>query len=286
MDDFDDLQASEFVTDTEDQDSLDERIDSEQRLRNQQLWASFQNAACCITKLYKDRTQPNISPWIPFQNAASNLTTLYKDCVESQKQFARIGYQFGRRKRARDSNKLIKKHKLPARQLHALAAIDSSDHHTLTSNDSMAEELPIVQPHNNVASILAVNQLHLDCDESATNSMQAQSTNSAHLQPAQQSTAQQQPNIQIILGGNEEDLLTFQQALVQPTSRGIKPSQSRRPCSNSPGYLNSRAIDPTTEEDRLLELNQFLSDEYHRHVGSRKRSCSTNGSNPYKRLRE
>lgn len=112
MDDLDDIHKSEFVTDTDDQDSLDEKIDSEQRMRNHQLWLSFQNAACCITQLYHERSQTNIPPWVPFQNAASNLTSLYRDCLESQKRFAKIGYQIGRRKRMRDFNKSIKKRKL------------------------------------------------------------------------------------------------------------------------------------------------------------------------------
>lgn len=298
MDDLDDLQASEFVTDTEDQDSLDERIDSEQRLRNQHLWASFQNAACCITKLYKDRAQPNISPWVPFQNAASNLTTLYKDCIESQKRFARIGYQAGKRRRMRDLTKLLKKqHKTSVKQSQTLTSSDHSDNQSSILNNNTTYEDPTSgQQHNNVASILAVNQLNLDCDELPSNSMQAQqSSHQLHLQQSQHQSAntivpqvqQQQLNPQIQLSNNEDDLVTFQQALAQPTVRGIKSSQNRRVYSNSPGYINSRTqIDHKTEEDRLSELNQFLSEEYHRHVGSRKRSCSTLGGNPIKRLRE
>lgn len=313
MDDLEDLQASEFVTDTEDQDSLDERIDSEQRLRNQQLWASFQNAACCITKLYKDRAQPNISPWTPFQNAASNLTTLYKDCIESQRRFARIGYQVGRRKRVRELSKLLKKHKLPNNKHQN--ATTAADHATQIDDDSMMQHQSVQQQNNslgsisgggnNESSILNVNQLNLGCDDSiSTNSMQSSSNHLMHSQSShhhhhhqlqqqqlqsqhQQSTAiQPQANLQILLGNNEDDLLTFQQALTQPAIRGIKSSQNRRPCSNSPGYLNNRLVDPKSEEDKLLELNQFLSEEYHRHVGSRKRSCSTLGGTSIKRLRE
>ena len=98
---------------------------------------------------------------------------------------------------------------------------------------------------------------------------------------------QQQSNLQSILGNNEEDLLTFQQALAQPTAvKGVKTSQHRRQCSATPGYLSNRAADPTSEEERLFELNQFLSEEYHRHVGSKKRSSSTLGGSPIKRLRE
>lgn len=295
MDDLDDLQASEFVTDTEDQDSLDERIDSEQRLRNQQLWASFQNAACSITKLYKDRAQPNISPWVPFQDAASNLTTLYKDCIDSQKRFARIGYQVGRRKRMREITKLLKKHKISANKLSTLTASAQGDL-TIPLNDAIVEDQMSQQSpgqqHNNVTSILAVNQLNLGCDDSPLHSMQAQPSRqqSAYPQCGQQSTIQQQQQQQqpqILLGNNEDDLVTFQQALAKPAAiKGIKSNQNRRPCSNSPAYLNSRTIDPKSEEERLLELNQFLSEEYHRHVGSRKRSCSTLGGSPIKRLRE
>lgn len=295
MDDLDELQAVEFITDTDDQDSLDERIDSEQRLRNQQLWASFQNAACCITKLYKDRAQPNISPWIPFQNAASNLTTLYKDCIESQKRFARIGYQVGKRRRTREIAKLLKKHQVPANKLQDLAALEQGGLNTGASNNLILEDSLAIssgQQHNNVTSILAVNKLNLGCDDSPFHSMQAQPSNNqlAHLPDGQQSTLlQQQPQstLQILHGNNEDDLVTFQQALAQPAAiKGIKLNQNRRQCSNPTTYLNNRAIDPKSEEERLLELNQFLSEEYHRHVGSRKRSCSNLGGNPIKRLRE
>ena len=54
MDDLD-LQPSEFVTDNDDLDSLDDQIELEQRRCNTQLWSSFQNAACCIAQLYKGR---------------------------------------------------------------------------------------------------------------------------------------------------------------------------------------------------------------------------------------
>lgn len=265
MDDLDDLQASEFVTDTEDQDSLDERIETEQRLRNHQLWASFQNAACCITKLYNDRSQPSISPWVPFQNAASNLTTLYRDCIESQKKFARIGYQVGRRRRQRDMAKLLKKHMLPAKQLQ-------------TSN--------VVDNHNFSDLQIGAPQEELATAEAQLNQMQSQSPTQSSTQ--QNQLQQQQSIMQSHLGNTEDDLVTFQQALTQPAAiRGVKTNQNRRQClsSTQTGYHN-RAIDPKTEEERLLELNQFLSEEYHRHVGSRKRSCSNIGGNTIKRHRE
>lgn len=297
MDDLDDPQESEFVTDTDDQDSLDEKIESEQRLRNHQLWASFQNAACCITELYKDRAQPNISPWVPFQNAASNLTSLYKDCVESQKRFAKIGYQIGRRKRLRDLNKLLKKHKLAAKQLQAIAAGErgSIGLPDATTNSEQVDR----SNYHGVSSILAVNQLNIDCEESASNSMQQAQINSGQFpikQPAQnqqqptqmqQQTNQQQANLQVLLGNNEDHLITFQQALIaQPQNRGIKSGQFRRSCGSHGSHLTNRAIDHKSEEERRLELNQFLSDEYHRHVGARKRSCSNLGGGTIKRFRE
>lgn len=293
MDDLDDLQASEFVTDAEDQDSLDERIDSEQRIRNQQLWASFQNAACCITKLYNSRAQSNIPPWIPFQTAASNLTTLYKDCIESQKRFARIGYQHGRRRRVRDVTKLLKKHKIPSKQMQTLLAAEYGN--SSPNDSSIVDDLTSGQ-HNNVSSILAVNQLKLNCDETPSNSMQVQQsdqhalsghhlTNQQSQQQQQQSQHQQnqqqlQSNLPILLGNNEEDLVIFQQALAQPNVTGKTNNQSRKPLNNS------RSIDPKTEEERLLELNRFLSEEHYRYVGSRKRTNSAFGGGPIKRFRE
>lgn len=334
-DDCDDLQASKFVTDTDstDQDSLDERIDSEQRLRNHQLWASFQNAASCITKLYKDKAQPNPSPWLPFQNAASNLATLYKDCIDSQRRFAKIGYQAGRRRKMREFTKLLKKHKIPNKVLQTLTtAADYSEHtsnltstsdsiilstdesitssqssygnqqhHQQNHNQQQQQQQQLINSTTNVASIMNVNQLNLDCDESppSQSMMQAQPFNyntnqlqqhqDQHHHHHQQHLNQDQ---QILLGNNEDDLFTFQQALAQPAinSGRLKSSSTqhgRRPCSNSSGYLNSnRSIEAKTEEERLLELNQFLSEEYHRHVGSRKRSSSSLGGDAIKRFRE
>lgn len=335
MDDLDELQESEFVTDTDDQDSLDEKIDSEQRLRNHQLWVSFQNAACCITQLYQDRSQPNMS-WVPFQNAASNLTSLYRDCVESQKKFAKLGYQYGRRKRMRDLNKLLKKRRLNAKNsqqtdlLAERASSESSANQTnnISNNNNNNNNINSAANNacesmekssiysNNMSSILAVNQLNLDCDETPSMSMQNQqqqidehehqqqqerSNSSYSKQPMQQQLQQQQtmqphleqlqqePNPHVILGNNEDHLKTFQQALsAQASIKTMKSGQIRRVCSNSPGAnQNNRAIqEHTVEESRLLELNQFLSEEYHRHVGSRKRSSAQMGGNAIKRIRE
>lgn len=314
MDDLDDIKESEFVTDTDDQDSLDEKIDSEQRIRNQQLWASFQNAACCITKLYRDRAQPNVSPWIPFQNAASNLTTLYKDCVESQRRFAKIGYQVGRRKRFKEFKKLLERNHLQAR---------SNDGDATTTNDVISESsqaassnlLEQQQRRNTVSSILAVNRLNLDCDETTSHQVEDRKSfnqqlvvqqsfqqisdqhhHHDHAQPHYNITGsnnqnshhnnqqqQQNPTVPALLGNNEEDLVTFQQALVQPVAvKSVKMGHNNRRPS-----MNNRSIETTkSEEDRLLELNQFLSEEYHRHVGSRKRSCASIGGNVIKRPRE
>lgn len=328
MDDLDELRESEFVTDTDDQDSLDERIDTEQSLRNQQLWASFQNAACCITKLYKDRAQPNVSLWVPFQNAASNLTTLYKDCIESQRRFAKIGYQIGRSKRRKSLKSIHKRHQSQARHQAQQRHVGHGEQHNDSMFGAQATSTPfggqpsLHQSSTGVSSILAVNQLNLGCDQdlSPSHSMQAQmasntlisqkqhqeptliaqedfrqssnhqnhnqtTTNTTTIQSA--SLLQNQSGAQPIPynSNNEDNLVTFQQALVQPAVvRSIKSGQTNYN-SNRSSYL---PIDSThkSEEDRLLELNRFLSEEYHRHVGSRKRSCSTHGGSMVKRVRE
>lgn len=325
MDDLDDIKESEFVTDTDDQDSLDEKIDLEQRIRNQQLWTSFQNAACCITKLYKDRTQPNISPWVPFQNAASNLTTLYKDCIESQRRFAKLGYQVGRRRRSRDIKKFLKKHHLHTRSNEGQTDDDdkptsNASYDLNTAATSNMHHIKRNQHQAPVSSILAVNQMNLDCDGSPsyqmdektlfnqgndqsigtnldhnqhhlTNNIDDQSTidnnNSITNQINTQHHHHIQQNSNAYLSNNDEDLVTFQQALVQPaTVRSIKfGHNNRRPSINS--SQTQRPFETSnSEEDRLLELNQFLSEEYHRHVGSRKRSCLSIGGNMIKRARE
>lgn len=329
MDDcIDDIQSTRYVTDTDtDQDSLDERIDSEQRLKNHQLWASFQNAASCITKLYKDKAQHqhqtsnNLSTWVSFQTAASNMATLYKDCIDSQRKFARIGYKAGKKRKMRELTKLLKKHKIPTKVLQTFTASDNNnlnDHTDSLSEVSAATSVGLQHYHqnqqqhntsstnnnsttNNVASILNVNQLNLDCDDlpSHSNSMQAQpSSNNTTTQSSHYSNQLQQSNLQILLGNTtneDQDLITFQQALAPPTTINRvtnKPNhQFRRPCSNSSGYLNSSrttaaADQAKTEEERLFELNQFLTEEYNRHVGSRKRTCSNLGGDAIKRFRE
>lgn len=319
MDTFDGLESSEYVVDSDDQDSLDERIDNEQRLRNQQLWASFQNAACCITKLYKDRSQSAVSLWNPFQNAASNLTTLYKDCIDSQRRFAKIGYQVGRKRRLREFKKLLKKHQSQNRQQHQSHRVaDIGDRYfsgtPTTSDDPTQATSEHLQSQSNVASILAVNQLNLDCDDSppsqsmqmhlCSNQQSITETAKQSLQPNHHhdQTYDQQPQSQQLRGqsninssqaqllcNNEDDLVTFQQALVQPTivKSSIKSGQHKRPSLRTSGYLQSPAVDHAkSEEDRLLELNEFLAEEYHRHVGSKKRPCPSGDSNFIKRARE
>lgn len=319
MNDLDDLKASEFVTDTDDQDSLDERIETEQNLRNQQLWASFQNAACCITKLYKDRAQPNVSLWVPFQNAASNLTTLYKECVDSQRRFAKIGYQIGRKKCKKNSRggqrrQQSKNQQQPCSAENGVHYNDSM--FTAQANNTSCIQLQQEQQLQlqSDASTLAVNQLNLNCDESPSHSMQASAANASinqqhhsevlenfqqlsnhhqnHHTNIQASTIlQHQSNTHTTpLSNNEDNLVTFQQALVQPAViRSIKSGQnSNNNHSNRSSFPNNCTIDPVhkSEEERLLELNRFLSEEYHRHVGSRKRSCSAIGGNMVKRVRE
>jgi len=339
MDDLDDIKESEFVTDTDDQDSLDEKIDSEQRIRNQELWASFQDAACCITKLYKDRTQPNVSPWIPFQHAASNLTTLYKNCIESQRRFAKIGYQVGRRKRLKEFKKLLKRHHLQTKSNNGQSDGDTNAINDISSESSQFASTNLLQPlqrRNTVSSILAVNKLNLDCEEMSSHQMEEKNKPEQEYHHSQQfhiineqhqqhttgfiapqhnniihnsnntdscintlnsyhnnQNTSQNPIMPSLIANNEEDLVTFQQALVQPAAiKSVKLGHNtRRPSMNTTvpaGFMTNRSsIDVTkSEEDRLLELNQFLSEEYHRHVGSRKRSCASIGGNVIKRARE
>lgn len=294
MDDLDDLEVTEFITDTEEQDSLDEHIDSEQKIRNQQLWLSFQNAASCITKLYKDRSQP----WVPFQNAASNLTTLYKDCIESQKRFARLGYQAGRRKRIRDLNSMLKRRRAA---ISASSAIKQHSNETIANNANLSFRQ---QHKSNVDSILDVKQLNLCSDEPSQLSMHSQIQHDLdhhNVQDLNQlSQVTQSSNLastitsqsQTTICNNEDDLLTFQQALTQPVAKNTRssPQTNRRHIpGNNQGLLNSRSSlfeQAKSEEDRLRELNQFLSDEYYRHVGSKKRSCSSHGGNSIKRVRD
>ena len=291
-----------------------------------QLWASFQNAACCITKLYRDRTQPNVSSWIPFQNAASNLTTLYKDCIESQRLFAKLGYQVGRQRRSRELRKLLKKHQVQSKSSCSQRAGDINQFNDVVSGSSQSAASNMDRRnYSAVASILAVNQLKLDCDEMNAHPNEAKNL-SSHQYPIQQQhqsfqsnngqqqqpydpqrqhhsiiseslnshhnqQQQQQQSLTALLGNNEEDLVAFQQALVQPISvRSVKMGHNnRRPSVNSvqSAYTNNRSIESNNvEEDRLLELNKFLSEEYHRHVGSRKRSCTSIGGGVIKRARE
>ena len=51
--------------------------------------------------LLTDR-ENGVSVWVPFQNAASNVTSLYKDCMESQKKYGDICFQYGVQRRNRE----------------------------------------------------------------------------------------------------------------------------------------------------------------------------------------
>lgn len=279
---MDDLHDLEYLSDNDDdQDSLDDQIELEQRRCNAQLWTSFQNAACCITKLYKDKAHPNVSPWIPFQSAASNLTTLYRDCIESQRRFARLGYQVGRRRGTKEYAKWLKNHKLA-----------TNKHQT---NDFNLSYDPSVHPlqHNSSSPNLS-GQLHISSNQATQQSNVHQNNQITHELNAvhhQSPTNHPTQGVQFLIGNNDDDLSTFHEALAhtknqKPITHSLASSNLKRPCSNVP--YGARAIEErnTSEEDRLLELNQFLTDEYHRHVGSRKRSSSNTGGNLIKRLRD
>ncbi|KFM66580.1 hypothetical protein X975_19674, partial [Stegodyphus mimosarum] len=88
----------------------------------QKLWFLFQNAATCITQLYKDR-QNGVSLWVPFQTAASSVTSLYKECIESHKPIHDLGFQGGLQKRNRELLSWAKKKKRHIRREELIAYI-------------------------------------------------------------------------------------------------------------------------------------------------------------------
>lgn len=109
-------------------DEVEKTPDIEIELQNakditeQKLWLMFQNAATCITQLYKDR-QNGVSLWVPFQTAASSVTSLYKDCIESHRPVYDLGYQNGYQKRNRDLVSWLQKKKHTIRREELIAFI-------------------------------------------------------------------------------------------------------------------------------------------------------------------
>ena len=57
--------------------NANENIQYEKEQCNQKLFQSFQNSACAVAQMFKDKTQA-ISPWNSFQDAAGSITVLYK----------------------------------------------------------------------------------------------------------------------------------------------------------------------------------------------------------------
>lgn len=60
--------------------------------------------------LLTDR-ENGVSVWVPFQNAASNVTSLYKECMESQKKYGDVCFQYGIQRRNRELLAWAKKKK-------------------------------------------------------------------------------------------------------------------------------------------------------------------------------
>ena len=61
--------------------SINENFQLEKEQATQKLFQSFQNSACAVAQMFKDKTQPPQTPWQSFQNSAGAITVLYKGNV-------------------------------------------------------------------------------------------------------------------------------------------------------------------------------------------------------------
>ena len=69
--------------------TINEHLQVERDQSTQKLFQSFQTSACAVAQMFKDKTQPPLTPWQSFQNSAGAITVLYKGNLLSLLIYAR-----------------------------------------------------------------------------------------------------------------------------------------------------------------------------------------------------
>ncbi|CAG2103826.1 unnamed protein product [Medioppia subpectinata] len=240
---------------------LDQQIDIEKGGNEHKLWVSFQTAACSIAQLYQGREQ-HVSVWMPFQNAASAVTTLYKECIESQKRFSDFGFQCGQQKRNKELLAWLKKRKRMIRREELIAFLSGATnqsqyghpfHHHFHHSHHRSWNSP--KPRLSMSDSTGRSAFtRLSLNDGLTDGNSNPNTDTSN--------------------NDETDLETFREAL-----EGLKGSASSTQSSDRNSYRqnSSRPIIRVSNNSNnsMEELNAFISEEYNRHVESRKRGLES-----------
>lgn len=86
--------------------NLNDQLHNEKDQLNQKLFQSFQNSACAVAQMFKDKQQQqqqqNLNQWQSFQNAAGSITYLYKDSLDACKCNYDLGIQIGQQRKLKE----------------------------------------------------------------------------------------------------------------------------------------------------------------------------------------
>ncbi|XP_074601024.1 HUWE1-associated protein modifying stress responses [Brevipalpus obovatus] len=290
--------------------SIDDNCDFEKQLNQEKdtlsrkLWLSFQNAACSVAQLYKDR-ESGVSFWVPFQNAATDVTSLYKECIESTKRNVDLCLQLGMQRKNREVLAWAKKRKRFIRREDLLAFLrgDSAYHANHPSNYHHHHHHHHHYSHPHLRYTNSGSQRgrsafspNLDISTTAGNTNPSSllcsiSTSSAARTPPIVNhhgatglvCRVPTPDSGEIVTTDEGDLKTFREALALSAAvRACSPlgnlnsSPNSRRASGCPKSVTGNSGDNASS---LSELNDFISSEYSRHVESRKRVNPTTDVN-------
>ncbi|XP_054155107.1 HUWE1-associated protein modifying stress responses-like [Oppia nitens] len=238
---------------------LDQQIELEKGGNARKLWVHFQTAACSIAQLYQSREQ-NVSVWNPFQNAASAVTTLYKECIESQKRFFEFGLQSGQQKRNKELLSWLKKRKRQIRREDLIAYLSgaTSQGHPLHHHYHHPHHRTWGSPKPR----LSISDSTGRCAFTRLSLSDGLSDGNSNLNTDTSNTT------------DETDLETFREALSfsgirrsgSPGSQSSDRNNIYRQNNRSPSIRVSNHSNNSYEE-----LDAFISEEYNRHVESRKR---------------
>ncbi|KAJ6216881.1 hypothetical protein RDWZM_008038 [Blomia tropicalis] len=227
----------------------DHELEIEKCNYDRKLWNYFQNCALAIAQLYRDNMTMQNNLWNSFQQASTNVACLYKECSEFQKKLYDNNYQYGYHKRTKELLTWAKKKKNHIHRDELIAFLSSRPmnhvhgnyfHHRLSRNSRSNRNNEEIRFLNaSPPSTKGNSRLHFS-DTISDNRLE---TN---------------------LGGELEDedtnLKAFREAIAVS---GVR---------NSNNMLNSNIR--RSPRNNIEDLSEFINQEYHRHVESRKRTSS------------
>lgn len=230
---------------------IENEFESEKCNYDRKLWTYFQTCALAIAQLYRDNVNMQHNLWNSFQQASTNVACLYKECSEFQKKMYDGNYQNGYQKRTKELLTWAKKKKNNIRRDELIAFLSgrptshmhsSFYHHRLTrpsrpsrTADDLQRFLNSSSPNSKANSRLIFND------------------------PISEPNSLMSPPFNNSPDNDETNLETFREAI----------STSLR---NSATIINSNSR--RSPRSNIEDLNEFINQEYHRHVESRKRTSS------------